>query len=86
MHTIVRVAEKVEETELSMEDRLRHVEDELGRMRQLLTRLVEKGLEGSPSDPLTKGDLQMAVAEIGPDRDERAPEGRGGRDDRESLN
>ena len=78
MHTIVRVAEKVEEKKLSMEDRLRLVEDELGRMRQLLVKLVEKGLEGSPSDPLTKGDLQMAVAEIEPDRDQLAPGEEGG--------
>lgn len=74
MHTIVRVTDKVEEKELSMEDRLRLVEDELGRMRQLLVKLVEKGLEGSPNDPLTKGDLQMAVAEIKPDPGQLAPE------------
>ena len=61
MHTLVRVPETVEEKELSMEERLRLVEAELTRMRQLLAKLVEKGTEGSPSDPLTKGDLQEAI-------------------------
>lgn len=68
MHTIVRVTEGVEEEELSVEDRLRLVEDELGRVKQLLLKLVEKGLEGSSSDPLTKADLQMAAMEIESDR------------------
>jgi len=64
MHTLVRVSEKVEEKELSMEERLRHVEDELTKMRQLLAKLAGKGEEGSPSDPLTKGDLRAAVIEV----------------------
>jgi len=63
MHTLVRVSEKVEEEELSMEERLRLVEDELTKMGELLAQLVKKSLEGSPSDPLTKGDLQAAVIE-----------------------
>ena len=46
MHTIVRVSEKVEENALSMEERLRLVEGELGKMRQLLAKLVEKGSGG----------------------------------------
>ena len=63
IHTIVRVSEKVEEEELSVEERLQLVESELTKMRQLLAKLVEKGAEGSPGDPLTKGDLQAAVIE-----------------------
>lgn len=68
----MRVSEKVRE-KLTVEARLkllegelgkmRQLEDELGKMRQLLSKLVEKGAEGSPSDPLTKGDLQAAAAE-----------------------
>lgn len=65
MHTLVRVSEKDEEKEISVEERLRLVEDELARMGQLLARLVEKSTEGSPSDPLTKDDLQAAVIEVG---------------------
>ena len=74
-HTLVRISEKVEEKELSVEERLRlvedeltkisrlHVEDELAKIRQLLAKLVEKGTGGSPGDPLTKGDLQAAAIE-----------------------
>ena len=57
MHTLVRVSEKIEGEELSTEERLRLVEGELWKMRQLLARLVEKGLEGSPGDPLKKNDI-----------------------------
>ena len=64
LHTIVRVSEKVEEKEFTIEERLKLLEDELGRMRQLLAKLVERGAEGSSIYPLTKGDLQAAVAEI----------------------
>ena len=63
MHTIVRVSKHVEEKEFSTEERLRLVEDKLEKVVQLLARLVEKGLEGSPSDPFTKGDVQVAVIE-----------------------
>ena len=63
MHTLVRVSEKVEEEEISVEDRLQLVEHELTKIRHILTKLVEKGSEGSPGDPLTKGDLQAAVIE-----------------------
>ena len=66
LHTIVRVSERVEETELTIEDRLKLLEDELGKMRQLLSKLVEKGTEGSPGDPITKGDLQAPAVETEP--------------------
>ena len=78
MHTIVRVSEKVEEKELSVEERLRLVEDELAKIRQLfvgdeltkirqlLAKLAENGDERSPDDPLTKGDLQVAAIEVEP--------------------
>ena len=63
MHTLVRVSEKVEEEELSVEERLRLVEDELTKMGELLAQLVKTSTEGSPSDPITKGDIQAAVIE-----------------------
>ena len=63
MHTLVRVSESVDETEMTVEDRLQLVEEELAKMREILTKLVEKSTEGSLSDPLTKGDLQAAVIE-----------------------
>lgn len=62
MHTIVRISEKAEE-ELSMDERLRLIEDELMKMRQLLAELVERGVEGSPNDPLRKGGLRAAAIE-----------------------
>ena len=68
-HTIVRVVQKVEVSKVSTEERLgaveRHLEsvqDELSKMRQLFSKLVEKGVEGLPSDPLTKGDILNAAA------------------------
>lgn len=64
MHTLVRVSEQVEETEVSMEDRLHLVEDELMKMRELLTKLIEMGAGASPTKPLTMGDLQAAAAEV----------------------
>ena len=67
-HTLVRVIQKVEESKISMEERLKAVEghlesvqDELSKMRQLFSKLFEKGTEGSPSDPLTKGDILDAA-------------------------
>lgn len=42
MHTIVRVSEKAEEMEISMEERLRLIEDKLANMMGILERLVEK--------------------------------------------
>ena len=74
MHTLVRVSEKVEEQELSMEERLRLVEDELTKMGQLLAQLVKKSTEGSPSDPFTKGDFQAAVIEAESAQSEEEPE------------
>jgi len=64
MHTLVRVSEKVEEKVLSMEERLQLVEGELTKMSQLLAMLVGKSTEGSPGDPLTKGDLRAAAIEV----------------------
>jgi len=46
-----------------MEERLQLVEDELAKVGQLLAQLVKKSTEGSPEDPLTKGDIQAAVIE-----------------------
>ena len=67
-HTLVRVVEKVEEPKVSTEERLKAVEghlksvqEELSKMRQLVSKLFEKGTEGSPSDPLTKGDILDAA-------------------------
>jgi hypothetical protein len=72
MHTLVRVPEKTEK-ELSMEERLRLIEDELAKTRQTLTemkqtlgKLVGKSAEGSRSEPLTRGDLLAAVAGFEP--------------------
>ena len=75
MHTLVRASKKAEEKELSVEERLRlvedklanmqlYVEDELTNIRQLLVRLVEKGTEGSPGDPLAKDDPQAVTIEV----------------------
>ena len=46
MHTIVRVSGDVKK-ELSMEERLRLVEEELARVRETLDRLVERGEAGA---------------------------------------
>ena len=68
-HTLVRVIQKVEESKVSTEERLKalegqlgSVQEELSKMRQLFSKLFEKGAEGSPSDPLTKGDVLDAAA------------------------
>ena len=68
-HTLVRVTRKVEESKVSTEERLKalegqlgSVQEELSKMRQLFSKLFEKGAEGSPSDPLTKGDVLDAAA------------------------
>ena len=68
-HTLVRVIHKVEESKVSTEERLKalegqlgSVQEELSKMRQLFSKLFEKGAEGSPSDPLTKGDVLDAAA------------------------
>jgi len=53
----VRVVQKVEESKVSMEERLEVVEgrlesiqDELSKMRQLLLKLFERDAEGSPGN------------------------------------
>ena len=45
----------------SVQGQLRSVQDELLKMRQLFEKLFEKGMEGSPSDPITKGDILDAA-------------------------
>ena len=64
----MRVVRKVEEFSVSTEERLetvegqlRSVQDKLSEVMQLLLRLSEKGTEGSPSDPITKGDILGAA-------------------------
>jgi len=74
MHTLVRVSETVEEEELSIEERLRLVEDELTKMRELLAQLVRRSTEGSPSDPLAEGGLQAAAVEVESPQPEGEPE------------
>jgi len=66
-HTLVRVIQKIKESKISTEERIKAVEgqlgsvrDELSKMRQLLSELFEKGAEGSQSDPLMKGDILFA--------------------------
>ena len=74
----MRVIRKAEESKVSTEERLKAVEEQLGsvkgelgsvqeelsKMRQLFSKLFEKGAEGVPGDPLTKGDvLDAAMAE-----------------------
>ena len=85
MHTVVRVSEKVEEKELSVEERLRLVEDELAKIRQLfvgdelpkirklLAKLAENGEERSPGGPLKKGVLQVAAMEVESSQSEEEP-------------
>lgn len=74
-HTLVRVIRKVEESKVSTEERLKalegqlesvegqlgSVQEELSKMRQLFLKLFEKGTEGFPGDPLTKGDVLDAA-------------------------
>jgi hypothetical protein len=64
-HTLVRVHQKAEESNISTEEELKgqiaFVQEEFSKMRQLLLKSFEKGAEGSPSDPLTKGDILDAV-------------------------
>lgn len=43
---MVRVSERVEEMDLSTEERLRIVEDKLGKMMGILEELVEKSAKG----------------------------------------
>ena len=69
-HTLVRVFEKVTETVVSTEERLRTVEGHLesvqvrlGRMELLLSKLLQKGIEGSLDEAITKRDIQAVVEE-----------------------
>jgi len=71
----VRVIRRVEESKVSTEERLKAVEghlgsvegqlgsvqEELSKMRRLFLKLFEKGTEGFPGDPLTKGDVLDAA-------------------------
>lgn len=75
-HTLVRVIQKVKESEVSTEERLKavgrqlgSVQDELSKMKLLLSKLFEKGAEGSRSDPLTKGDILDACSDGGTESD-----------------
>ena len=82
----MRVVQKVEESKVSTEERLKAVEEELGsvkgqlgsiegqlgsvqeellKMRQLFSKLFEKGMRGFTGDPLTKGDV-LDVAAVEP--------------------
>ena len=73
MPTLVRVSEMAEEEVLSMEERLRLVEDELAKVGQLLAQLEKISVAGSPSDPLTNGDIQAAVVEVESAQSEEDP-------------
>ena len=54
----------VEEQLGSVKGELGSVQEELSKMRQLFSKLFEKGTEGVPGDPLTKGDvLDVATTE-----------------------
>ena len=71
----MRVIQKVDETKVSTEERLKAVEEQLGsvkehleqlgtfqdEMRRLFLKLFEKGTEGFPDDPPTKGDIPGAA-------------------------
>ena len=67
-HTLVRVVEKMTETVVSTEERLRTVEGHLesvqvrlGRMELLLSKLLQKGIEDSLDEAITKRDIQAVV-------------------------
>ena len=63
MHTIVRVSKR-NERELSTEERLRLVEDELAKMRQVIASLSGKSSELSRGEPTAdaEGDTHHAAA------------------------
>ena len=63
MHTIVRVSKR-NERELSTEERLRLVEDELAKMRQVIASLSGKSSELSRGEPTAEGDTHAAVVEV----------------------
>ena len=69
-HTLVRVVEKVVETVVSTEERLRAVEGKLEtvkirveKVEDLLSKLLEKGTEGSPDEALAGHDIQAVIGE-----------------------
>ena len=64
MHTIVRVSKRDEEKELSTEERLRLVEAELAKMRQVIASLTGKSSELSRGEPTAEGDTHAAVVEV----------------------
>lgn len=63
-HILVRVTEKVVEAVASTEDRLQAVEGRLEKMEALLSKLLERGSEGSPDGALAKPDIQAAIEEL----------------------
>lgn len=63
MHTIVRVSKR-NERELSTEERLRLVEDELAKMRQVIASLSGKSSELSRGEPTAEGDTHAAAVEV----------------------
>lgn len=76
-----------------VEGQLGSVQNELSKIRQMLSKLIEKGAEGSPGDPLTKGDILDAVmvepSLVGPpsaqsEDDHGGQEGSGDKDEGES--
>lgn len=75
-HTLVRVVEKVVETVLSTEERLRAVEGQLHtvqeKMEMILSRFLGKDAEGSPGEAIAKGDTKVVVKEsTSPESDNR---------------
>lgn len=70
-HILVRVVENVVETVVSTEDRLRAVEgqlesvqDRLGKMEALLSKLLGNGPKGPLDGALGKPEIQAAIVEL----------------------
>ena len=67
-HTLVRVVEKVVETVISTEERLRIVEGHLESVQQMmeviLSKLMGKSTEGSADEAITRGDIRAMVEEL----------------------
>ena len=77
-HILVRVVEKVVETVVSTEDRLRTVEGQLesvqGRlekMERLLSKLLEKGGEGSTGGAPVRPDIEISVEPTNPESNDQ---------------
>ena len=64
VHTVVRVSKRDEERALSTEERLRLVEAELAKMRQVIASLTGKSSELSRGEPTAdaEGDTHHAAA------------------------